>query len=284
MRADAGIAAPARWCLAMWFAPNIATVIDVLARPRSCARLFGGGHPIRASFVITVVFVMLLVPIRWASHTLFLARLLLGRTIDWGAQARDDHEVPWSLAAALVAADLLGLAPVLLLARDRAVGPSLCFADRRRSLLSIPLAVATASPALGPRAHSQGLDRLPEEICPRPNCPRSSCLRSRCRSAPHKRHGAARYGSWYGCWHEPDDLANAARRRALAAHLLRRSRAPSSDGSPVRRVRASRRSRFRYRRACRRPHRLVPPPRRTGGSGRAAAAAGADAESSLWPR
>ena len=48
--------------------------------------------------MITIVFVILLAPIMWASHTLFLAGLLRGRTLDWGPQARHDHQVPWSLA------------------------------------------------------------------------------------------------------------------------------------------------------------------------------------------
>ena len=38
----------------MWFAPNIATVIDVLAR-RELRRLFGGGIRFIVSFAITVV-------------------------------------------------------------------------------------------------------------------------------------------------------------------------------------------------------------------------------------
>ena len=60
------------------------------------------------------IFVTLLAPIMWASHTLFLARLLLGRTVGWGAQARDDHAVPWSHALrAFWPQTLIGLAPVL---------------------------------------------------------------------------------------------------------------------------------------------------------------------------
>src|SRR5215468_4288219 len=96
MRADAGIAL-LLLVLAMWFAPNIATVIDVLLRPK-LRRLFGGGIRFVVSFLLTVVFVILLSSAMWASHTLFLLRLLFGRTVDWGAQARDDHRVPWSLA------------------------------------------------------------------------------------------------------------------------------------------------------------------------------------------
>ena len=41
----------------------------------------------------------MLSPIMWFGHTMFLAGLVLGRTIGWGGQARDDHSVPWSDAA-----------------------------------------------------------------------------------------------------------------------------------------------------------------------------------------
>jgi membrane glycosyltransferase len=105
----------------------------------------------------------------WASHTLFLARLLFGRTVGWGAQARDDHEVPWSLAFQhFWPQTLIGLAPVLLLAvtAPSAIPYALFIAGG--PLVSIVLAVVTASPALGRTLIAVGLDRLPEETEPPP--------------------------------------------------------------------------------------------------------------------
>src|SRR5204862_8216050 len=102
--------------LRMWCARNLASVMDVLARAK-LRHLFGGGLGFRASFAITIVFVVLLPPIMWASHTLFLAGLLRGRTPDWDPRARHDHQVPWSLALRQFwPQTLLGLAPVFLLA------------------------------------------------------------------------------------------------------------------------------------------------------------------------
>jgi membrane glycosyltransferase len=167
MRRDAGVAL-LLLVPTMWFAPNIATVVDVLSRPEQ-RRLFGGAIRFITSFVLTIVFVLLLVPIGWASHTVFLGRLLLGRTIMWGAQARDDHVVPWSLAARhLWPQTLMGLAPILLLAATApaAIPYALCIAAG--PLLSIPLAVVTASPALGRVLIASGIDRLPEETEPPP--------------------------------------------------------------------------------------------------------------------
>jgi membrane glycosyltransferase len=167
MRWDAGIAVLVL-VLAMWFAPNIATVIDVLTRPK-LRHLFGGGMRFSASFMITIVFVVLVAPIMWASHTLFLMRLLLGRTLDWGAQARHDHEVPWSLACRQFwPQTLIALAPVLLLAVAAPSAVPYALLIAAGPLLSIPLAVATAAPALGRALIAAGLDRLPEETLPPP--------------------------------------------------------------------------------------------------------------------
>ena len=167
MRWDAGIAVLVL-VLAMWFAPNIATVIDVLTRAR-LRHLFGGRVRFSASFMITIIFVVLVAPIMWASHTLFLMRLLLGRTLDWGAPARHDHELPWSLACRQFwPQTLIALAPVLLLAVAAPSAVPYALLIAAGPLLSIPLAVATAAPALGRALIAAGLDRLPEETLPPP--------------------------------------------------------------------------------------------------------------------
>jgi membrane glycosyltransferase len=167
MRWDAGIALLVL-VLAMWFAPNIATMIDVLTRPK-LRHSFGGGIRFSASFVMTVIFVVLVAPIMWASHTWFLARLLLGRTIEWGAQARDDHKVPWSLAVrSFWPQTLIGLVPLLVLAVAAPSAIPYAFLIAGGPLLSIPLAVVTAAPALGRALIALGLDRLPEETLPPP--------------------------------------------------------------------------------------------------------------------
>jgi membrane glycosyltransferase len=167
MRGDAG-SALLLLVLAMWFAPNIATVIDVLTSAKQ-RRLFGGGIRFAASFAITVLFVLLLTPISWASHTLFLGRLLLGRTIVWNEQSRDDHVVPWSLALRhLWPQTMIGLAPIALLAATAPSAVPYALFIAMGPLISIPLAVATASPALGRALIAVGLDRLPEETAPTP--------------------------------------------------------------------------------------------------------------------
>jgi len=118
---------------------------------------------------VATIFLLLLVPIMWVGHTIFFGRLLLGRTVGWGAQARDDHEVPWSLAIRQFwPQTLVGLAPVLLLAAAAPAAVPYALFIAGGPLLSIPLAVLTASPAFGRALIAAGLDRLPEETAPPP--------------------------------------------------------------------------------------------------------------------
>jgi len=168
MRWDAGMAG-LLLVLTMWFAPNIATVVDVLTRAK-LRHLFGGGLRFSASFAINVVFAVLLAPIMWASHTLFLARLLRGRTLDWGPAGHGTiTRWAWSLALRKFwPQTLLGLVPVLLLALAAPGALAYALLIAGGPLLSIPLAVATASPALGRLLIAVGLDRLPEETLPPP--------------------------------------------------------------------------------------------------------------------
>ncbi|MGH6770959.1 MAG: glucans biosynthesis glucosyltransferase MdoH [Xanthobacteraceae bacterium] len=152
--------------LLMWFAPKIATVIDVLARP-TLRRAFGGGFRFLAGVATEVVFFLLLCPIMWFSHTIFLARLLLGRSIGWGPQARDDHAVPWSLAfRQLWPHTLFGLWATVTLALTVPAAVPYALFIAGGPLLAVPLAVITASPLTGRLLARIGLGRLPEETAP----------------------------------------------------------------------------------------------------------------------
>ncbi len=152
--------------LVMWFAPKIATVLDVLTR--SELRLaFGGTLCFLASVVSETIFFILLSPIMWFSHTLFLAGLPFGKTVGWIGQVRDDHTVPWSAAwRQFWPHTLLGLGCVALLAftHPGAIPYALLIAGG--PLLAVPLAVFTAVPWLGMTLARIGLGRLPEETAP----------------------------------------------------------------------------------------------------------------------
>jgi membrane glycosyltransferase len=150
----------------MWFAPQLATAIDVLMSSKARAA-YGGTARFLVNVVIVIVFTILLCPIMWFGHTMFLARLLLGREIGWAGQTRDDHMVPTALAARyLWPHTLLGIVCLIVLAATHpgaipyalylAAGPS----------LAIPFAVVTAVPSMGLAFARLGIGRLPEETAP----------------------------------------------------------------------------------------------------------------------
>ena len=132
IRADAGLALFAL-VLVMWFAPKIATAIDVLLRPR-LRRAFGGSARFLANFVVETVFSILLWPIMWFGHTMFLSGLLFGREIGWIGQMRDDHAVPLGAGAAQsVAAHPVRLRRDRPARRDASGRDPLCAVPRRRA-------------------------------------------------------------------------------------------------------------------------------------------------------
>ena len=147
IRADAGMALFV-CVLVMWFSPKIASAIDILLRPE-LRRAFGGAGLFIVNYVIETVYSILLCPILWFGHTIFLTGLLFGREIGWIGQTRDDHAVPFTLALHnLWPHTLLGCAALGLLAMTQpaaipyalflAGGPALAipFADADRVALA----------------------------------------------------------------------------------------------------------------------------------------------------
>jgi membrane glycosyltransferase len=165
IRPDAGHALLAI-ILVMWFAPKIATVIDVLTRPR-LRRAFGGTLRFLASVAAETVFFILLSPIMWVCHTLFLAGLPFGRVIGWIGQMRDDHSVPWSQSLhQLWPHTALGFASLGLISATHPSAFFYVFLLAGGPALSIPLAVFTARPSVGRVLSRIGIGRLPEETAP----------------------------------------------------------------------------------------------------------------------
>jgi membrane glycosyltransferase len=154
--------------LIMWFAPNIATAVDVLSRP-DLRYAFGGPLRFSAGFLAQTLFVLLLLPIMWFGHTLFLARLLFGRRLGWSVQTRDNHAVPLTLALRqLWPQTLFGAATLAVLAVTVPAAIPYALFVAGGLVLSIPLAVLTAAPAVGRALLRVGLCRLPEETAAPP--------------------------------------------------------------------------------------------------------------------
>ncbi|MFK8250437.1 glucans biosynthesis glucosyltransferase MdoH [Ancylobacter terrae] len=162
----------AAWLLAVVaaiiFMPKLASAADVLSR-RAASRGFGGAGRFVAGFCAETVFALLVTPIAAMSHTLTIAGLLLRRGVGWGAQARDTHRVGWgeaarrfwphTLAGGIAASGLAGLSPL---------APLYAAPIYLGLLLAVPLAVVTASPALGRWMAAMGLCAIPEEVTPPP--------------------------------------------------------------------------------------------------------------------
>lgn len=153
--------------LVMWFAPKIATVVDVLSRP-GLRRRFGGTFRFLASVTVETTFFLLLSPIMWVGHTLLLAGLPFGRAIGWIGQMRDDHSIAWSTALRqLWPQTLLGAACLAVLAVTQPSALPYVFILLAGGLvLSVPICVATARPSVGLALARLGIGRLPEETDP----------------------------------------------------------------------------------------------------------------------
>ncbi|WP_245926631.1 glucans biosynthesis glucosyltransferase MdoH [Breoghania corrubedonensis] len=152
--------------MTMVFAPKLATVADILAT-RARRKAFGGTWRILTSVVGEIVFSMLLAPVMAIAHTVFIAKLSLGRGGTWSAQRRGLHAVPYASAIRrLWPQTLFGVAgvvwfssfvaPILVPALPVILGP----------LVAIPVARFTASLAWGHAARASGLWRIPEESAP----------------------------------------------------------------------------------------------------------------------
>jgi len=151
------------WVLVMWFSPKIAGAVDLLLRP-DMRRAFGGGGRIIVNFAIETAYSVLLCPILWISHTIFLIGLLFDREIGWIGQVRDDHSVSFKTAlASLWPQTLIGwIAIGLVSATQPAALPYVLFLAAGPAL-AVPFAMLTAWHSLGWLALRAGVGRLPEE-------------------------------------------------------------------------------------------------------------------------
>ncbi len=163
IRPDAGNALFA-WVLVMWFSPKIASAVDLLLR-RDVCRKFGGGGRIIVSFAIETVYSVMLCPILWISHTIFLVGLLFDHEIGWIGQVRDDHAVPFrSALASLWPQTLIGCIALGLVSATQPAALPYVLLLAGGPALAVPFAMLTAWPPLGRLAARIGIGRLPEEI------------------------------------------------------------------------------------------------------------------------
>ena len=152
--------------LTMTFAPKLATLFNVLARARLRAA-FGGTLRILASAFIELLLTTLLAPVSAVAISIFLLGLPFGRRVGWTSQQRDAAQVPLSVAVrCLWPQALTGL---MLAGATLWIAPGAFWFGLPiylGLLLAIPLAMASASPALGRTMARAGLCRTPDETWP----------------------------------------------------------------------------------------------------------------------
>jgi membrane glycosyltransferase len=153
--------------LVMWFSTKAAAVVDVLARP-DLRRQYGGIFRFLVGVGVQMVFFLILLPIMWTAHGLFLAGLPLGRAIGWMGQVRDDHSVSWSTALRnLWPQTLIGTACLMLLGiKQPGALPYVFVLWAIALLLAVPFCVVTSLPSVGLALARIGICRLPEETEP----------------------------------------------------------------------------------------------------------------------
>jgi len=162
----------ALWLLAViamiLFLPKILSVLLIVLRRRS-ARAFGGVVKLSLGVLLEILLSSLLAPIRMVFHSRFVLTNLLGRTVGWRSQGREEITTSWrealrhhgldSLFASACGAALFWLSPGYFWWVTPVIGAL---------ILSVPLSVYTSRSSLGERARRWGLFVIPEETAPPP--------------------------------------------------------------------------------------------------------------------
>lgn len=152
--------------LIMWYLPKIAGALDVVLR-KSESRRFGGRWRFCISLMLELFFSLLMTPITWLNHTIFIIGLAFGKKGGWTGQTREDHSVSIANAFQQFWPHTLigiGLASLLYFTHPATLWYGMLFFGGL--LFSIPLVVLTSQAWLGRWMIDRQLLALPEEITP----------------------------------------------------------------------------------------------------------------------
>ncbi|MEO8603230.1 MAG: glucans biosynthesis glucosyltransferase MdoH, partial [bacterium] len=148
------------------FLPKLLSIALIVFRSRE-SRLFGGAAGLTLSVLLEILLSSLLAPIRMTFHSRFVVQNLLGRTVSWGSQGREDAETSWgealrhhgidTLVASAWGMGLYVMNPDYFWWVTPIVGAL---------ILSVPTSVLASRVSLGARARRWGLFLIPEELAP----------------------------------------------------------------------------------------------------------------------
>ncbi len=133
------------------------------------AQSYGGRIRLIASAVLEQVAALAISAMLIVFYTRYVAALLLGQTVRWDAQPRDDRGVSWAEGwMRLRGAALLGLGWLLLLLQTDSAMLAWCAPLVFGLILALPMAIWSSRTGLGDLARRWGLFLTPEERSPAP--------------------------------------------------------------------------------------------------------------------
>ncbi len=162
----------ALWLLAviglLLFLPKALSILLVWLRTRN-ARAYGGVFRLTASVLLEILMSSLMAPIRMVFHSRFVLTNLLGRTVAWRSQDRDETDTTWpeairhhgldTVVATAWGTLLFWLNPGYFWWVTPIIGAL---------ILSVPVSVFASRVRPGDRARRLGLFLIPEETAPPP--------------------------------------------------------------------------------------------------------------------
>ena len=77
------------------FLPKVLSIVLIAVKGRRSTRAYGGVIRLTLSVVLEILLSSLLAPIRMVFHSRFVLQNLIGRTVTWGSQEREDAETRW---------------------------------------------------------------------------------------------------------------------------------------------------------------------------------------------
>jgi membrane glycosyltransferase len=150
------------------FLPKVLSILMITLKDRS-SREYGGAARLILSVVCEILISSLLAPISMVFHSRFVVMNLLGRTVSWKSQGREDNETSWreainqhgfdSLFASAWGVALFWLNPGYFWWVTPIIGAL---------MLSVPVSVLSSRVSWGDRARRWKLFMIPEESNPPP--------------------------------------------------------------------------------------------------------------------
>ncbi len=166
--AGAAHAALAVLVLGLLYAGKLLSLGTALFDDRE-ARSYGGRARLLASAALEQVAALVISATLIVFYTRYVAALLLGQTVRWDAQPRDNRGVSWAEGWTRLRGTLLvGLGWLLLLMQTEAAMLAWCAPLVFGLVLALPMAIWSSRTGLGGLARRWGLFLTPEELSPAP--------------------------------------------------------------------------------------------------------------------